>query len=175
MIGGSMRIWPGTSLSDNAPVSLRIVVQRLGAPRRGCRTPDVILTSDSLHVQPEDIWFLSPEAPPADFVLFITASLVASSETCHHHATVRRRFLWASDQGLHIRLASIHRLQQQQHAQDDFLVHEESEARAEISLVLERRVEFTYHASVFQWITKTDRMNKDFFATFRERTSGSYL
>ncbi|KAI5058288.1 hypothetical protein GOP47_0026458 [Adiantum capillus-veneris] len=44
--------------------------------------------ADSLHVQPEDIWFLSPEAPPADFVLFITASLVASSETCHHHATM---------------------------------------------------------------------------------------
>lgn len=171
MFTGSMMIWPGTALSDHAPLYLRIVAQRPAAPCRGCRIPDVVLSSDSLL---EDIWYVSHEDPPTDFALFIAASLAASSETCRHHATARRRFLRSSEQGLHIRLASIHRLQQQ-HSQDSFLAHEESEARAELSFVLERRAEFTYHASVSQWIGKADRMNKYFFATFRERPSGSYL
>lgn len=64
---------------------------------------------------------------------------------------------------------------QQDHPGDPFLGQEKSEASAELSLVLERRAEFTYHASVSQWIAKADRMNKDFFSTFRERTTGSHL
>ena len=109
-IGGSMMIWPGTALSDHAPVSIRILAQRPDAPRRGCRIPDVILSSDTLQAELQGIW--STTQSTLDHACFITECLAASSETCRHHAIARRRFLRASEQGLHIRLASVHRLQE---------------------------------------------------------------
>ena len=54
-IGGSMTIWPGTALSDHAPVSIRILGQRPDAPRRGCRIPDVILSPDTLQAELQDM------------------------------------------------------------------------------------------------------------------------
>ena len=43
------------------------------------------------------------------------------------------------------------------------------------TLVLERRAKFAYHALVSQWITKADRMNKDFFTAHRERPPGTSM
>ena len=165
LIGGSCMIWPGTALSDHAPISLRIIAQRPDGPRRGCRIPDAILSIDSMHAQLQDIWTVSPCSPPADFASFLAERIVTSSEICRHHAIARRRHLRTCEQGLHLRLASIHRLQQV-HAQDAFLAQEESQASAELSLILEKRAAFTYHASVSQWIAKADRMNGLFFSYF---------
>ena len=63
-IGGSMMIWPGTALSDHAPVSIRLIAQRPIAPRRGCRIPDAVLSSATLHSELQHIWRISSHSPP---------------------------------------------------------------------------------------------------------------
>lgn len=45
----------------------------------------------------------------------------------------------------------------------------------ELSLIEDQRAEFTYHTLVAHWITKVDRINKDFFSMFYERYPGSTL
>ncbi|MCO5578775.1 hypothetical protein L7F22_032621 [Adiantum nelumboides] len=39
----------------------------------------------------------------------------------------------------------------------------------------EEKSDFTYHASVSTWISKADRMNKDFFSCFRQRPTGTMV
>ncbi|MCO5577716.1 hypothetical protein L7F22_031548 [Adiantum nelumboides] len=49
------------------------------------------------------------------------------------------------------------------------------EITAEIRRLQEMRSEFSHHASVSYWILKANWMNKDFFATHRERLAGSTM
>ncbi|MCO5574810.1 hypothetical protein L7F22_028603 [Adiantum nelumboides] len=46
---------------------------------------------------------------------------------------------------------------------------------AEVRRLQETRSEFSHHASVSYWILRADRMNQDFFATHRERPTGSTM
>lgn len=47
-LGGSICIWPGTSMSDHSPLSLIMSFERPFALRRGCRIPDRLLSTAGL-------------------------------------------------------------------------------------------------------------------------------
>ena len=55
-LGGSICIWPGTSMSDHSPVSLTVVFERPLAERRGARIPDRILSGRGLTDCITHIW-----------------------------------------------------------------------------------------------------------------------
>ena len=59
--------------------------------------------------------------------------------------------------------------------QNDYLLDRERVAREDLLRVQGERSAFSFHSSLSHWIAKADRMNNDFFSTFRARPPGSSL
>lgn len=168
-LGGSMTIWPGTALSDHFPVSLCVQFQSPVAQRRGCRIPDAIFERSSVRDHVFELWLRDLDAMhDVDPAVFLETCVLSSTTLCRNWVQQDRVRLCRSERAFYARLSSVHRLMQM-YPQDVFLAEQEALMRSELVSVEDQRAAFTYHTAVTSWILKADRMNKDFFATFKQR------
>ncbi|MCO5550433.1 hypothetical protein L7F22_003919 [Adiantum nelumboides] len=172
-MGGVISILPGTSLSDYAPVSLCLLSQRSIAPRWGSRIPDSILQDTELRNALSQIW-VGGLTHAEGAAHFLALCIDASSTACRLTVSERRRYLLSRERQLQDRLACIRR-RLQEFPGDTFLGYMQRETVDTLTHLQEEKSDFTYHALVSTWISKADRMNKDFFSCFRQRPSGTMV
>ncbi|MCO5610310.1 hypothetical protein L7F22_064546 [Adiantum nelumboides] len=103
-----------------------------------------------------------PEWNRQDSAQFLVSCIDASSIACRHTVSERRQHLFSRERQLQDRLACIRR-RLQEFPGDTFLGDMQRETVDTLTHLQEEKSDFTYHASVSTWISKADRMNKDFF------------
>lgn len=177
-LGGTVCIWPGTSMSDHSPVSLTIAFERPHPERRGSRIPDRLLSGTDISARIAEIWGADPTAldpdVPSTHADFLATCIKDSSASCRETTATCRREAAERESSLLAPLASVQRLLQA-HPGDAFFAGRHAHLLEEIRVIQERRSEFSGHARAAGWIARGDRMNKDFFAAHRERPSGTAL
>ncbi|MCO5566531.1 hypothetical protein L7F22_020208 [Adiantum nelumboides] len=106
---------------------------------------------------------------PADF---LASCITESSLACRATATAHCRD--CQQRELRAPLRSTQRILQDCLG-DPYFSERHIQITAEIRRLQELRSEFFHHASVSYWISKADRMNRDFFVAPRERSAGSTM
>ncbi|MCO5600627.1 hypothetical protein L7F22_054742 [Adiantum nelumboides] len=108
---------------------------------------------------------------PADF---LALCITESSLACRATATSHRRDCQQRESALRAPLRSTQRILQDCRG-DPYFSGRHIQVTTEIRRLQELRSEFSHHASVSYWISKADRMNRDFFVAHRERPAGSTM
>ncbi|MCO5576161.1 hypothetical protein L7F22_029969 [Adiantum nelumboides] len=109
-----------------------------------------------------------------DSAQFLASCIDAFSIACCHTVSENRRHLFSRERQLQDRLACIRR-RLQEFPGDTFLGDMQRETVDTLTHLQEEKSEFTYHASVSTWISKADRMNKDFFSCVRQCPAGTMV
>ncbi|MCO5584656.1 hypothetical protein L7F22_038587 [Adiantum nelumboides] len=143
------------------------------APGRGSRIPGSILQDTELRTALSQIW-VGDISHTQGAAQLLASCIDASSIACRLTVSERRRHLFSRERQLQDRLVCIRR-RLQEFSGDTFLGDMQRETVDTLTHLQEEKSEFSYHASVFTWISKADRMNKDFFSCFRQRPAGTMV
>ena len=109
-----------------------------------------------------------------DLAEAVAQALLESSQICQAAALQVRQEWWSRERALRRDLASIQRLQQAALGSEELRL-QALRARALLEETLQRRSEFSYHASLSYWARKGDRMSREFFRTHGQRAAGDQI
>ncbi|MCO5549062.1 hypothetical protein L7F22_002528 [Adiantum nelumboides] len=133
----------------------------------------MISSDPDLMLQLQRIWSTDSlqSSTPEDFS---ASCITESSLACRATATSHRRDCHQRERALRAPVRSTQRILQDCPG-DPYFSGRHIQITAEIRRLQELRSEFSHHASVSYWISKADRMNRDFFVAHRERPAGSTM